>query len=138
MTARKPLSKSKVDNIGRAAAKLHHLLKELGHAKGLQQSAATMPDARDRLSRMRLTGIGRLVGYRNHLDQAGAGNEFQCQCCRLCELLGPQMLHQRWHCSDVTEESQSEQRGRRNAASRRARSPCAARRPGRSREINLV
>lgn len=50
MTARKPLSKSKVDNIGRAAAKLHHLLKELGHAKGLQQSAATMPDARDRLS----------------------------------------------------------------------------------------
>lgn len=50
MTARKTLSQAKVDNIGRAAAKLHRLLKELGHAKGLQQSAATMPDARDRLS----------------------------------------------------------------------------------------
>lgn len=50
MTARKTLSQTKVDNIGRAAAKLHRLLKELGHAKGLQQSAATMPDARDRLS----------------------------------------------------------------------------------------
>jgi chemotaxis protein CheZ len=50
MTARKSLSQAKVDNIGRAAAKLHRLLKELGHAKGLQQSAATMPDARDRLS----------------------------------------------------------------------------------------
>jgi chemotaxis protein CheZ len=50
MTAPKTLSETKVDNIGRAAAKLHRLLKELGHAKGLQQSAATMPDARDRLS----------------------------------------------------------------------------------------
>jgi chemotaxis protein CheZ len=50
MTARKTLSTAKVDNIGRAAARLHRLLKELGHAEGLQQSAATMPDARDRLS----------------------------------------------------------------------------------------
>lgn len=50
MTARKTLSQAKVDNIGRAAARLHRLLKELGHAEGLQQSAATMPDARDRLS----------------------------------------------------------------------------------------
>lgn len=53
MPARKQqhaLPQAKIDNIGRAAAKLHRLLKELGHAKGLQQSAATMPDARDRLS----------------------------------------------------------------------------------------
>lgn len=50
MTVHPPLSQTKVDNIGRAAAKLHRLLKELGHAEGLQQSAATMPDARDRLS----------------------------------------------------------------------------------------
>lgn len=50
MTAPKTLSPAKVDNIGRAAARLHRLLKELGHAQGLQQSAATMPDARDRLS----------------------------------------------------------------------------------------
>lgn len=53
MAARKPrptLSPAKVDNIGRAAARLHRLLKELGHAEGLQQTAATMPDARDRLS----------------------------------------------------------------------------------------
>lgn len=44
------LSKAEVGDIGRAAARLHRLLKELGHAKGLEQSAATMPDARDRLS----------------------------------------------------------------------------------------
>jgi len=44
------LSASKVEKIGKAAATLHRLLKELGHAKGLQQSAATMPDARERLS----------------------------------------------------------------------------------------
>lgn len=48
--SRPPLSQTKVDNIGHAAAKLHRLLKELGHARGLQQSAATMPDARNRLS----------------------------------------------------------------------------------------
>ena len=44
------LSPAKVENIGRAAARLHRLLKELGHVKGLQQSASTMPDARARLS----------------------------------------------------------------------------------------
>lgn len=44
------ISRQGVDDIGRAAARLHRLLKELGHVKGLQQSAATMPDARDRLS----------------------------------------------------------------------------------------
>lgn len=40
----------KVEKIGRAAARLHRLLKELGHTKGLQQSASTMPDARARLN----------------------------------------------------------------------------------------
>ncbi len=53
MTTRNPSSTSsqaKVEKIGRAAAQLHRLLKELGHAKGLQQSAATMPDARERLT----------------------------------------------------------------------------------------
>jgi len=44
------LSKAKVDKIASAASKLHGLLKELGHMKGLEQSAATMPDARQRLS----------------------------------------------------------------------------------------
>lgn len=44
------LSQAKVDKIGHAAAKLHRLLKELGHVKGLEQSASTMPDARERLS----------------------------------------------------------------------------------------
>jgi len=44
------LSKKKVEDIGHAVSKLHHLLKELGHVKGLQQSASTMPDARARLS----------------------------------------------------------------------------------------
>lgn len=46
----KKLSDKKVEDIGRAAARLHRLLKELGHAKGLQQSASTMPDARARLN----------------------------------------------------------------------------------------
>lgn len=41
---------AKVEKIGRATARLHRLLKELGHTRNLQQSAATMPDARDRLS----------------------------------------------------------------------------------------
>lgn len=53
MTARKTstkLSQKKIADIGRAAARLHNLLKELGHIKGLQQSASTMPDARMRLS----------------------------------------------------------------------------------------
>ncbi|GBG13942.1 chemotaxis protein CheZ [Novimethylophilus kurashikiensis] len=39
----------RVERIGRATARLHKLLKELGHTRTLQQSAATMPDARDRL-----------------------------------------------------------------------------------------
>ena len=43
-------SQAKVDKIGKATANLHRLLKELGHSKGLQQTAATMPDARERLS----------------------------------------------------------------------------------------
>ena len=53
MTMRKTstrLSQKKVEKIGRAAARLHCLLKELGHVKGLQQSASTMPDTRERLS----------------------------------------------------------------------------------------
>lgn len=53
MTTRKSrssLPQANIDRIGKAAATLHKLLKELGHAKGLQQSAATMPDARERLS----------------------------------------------------------------------------------------
>ncbi|OIQ82325.1 chemotaxis regulator CheZ [mine drainage metagenome] len=53
MTTRKKsagLSQSRVEKIGEAASTLHRLLKDLGHAKGLQQSAATMPDARERLS----------------------------------------------------------------------------------------
>jgi len=52
MTTRKSdpaLSAAKVEKIGKAAATLHKLLKELGHVKGLEQSAATMPDARERL-----------------------------------------------------------------------------------------
>jgi len=43
-------SDKKIEDIGRAAARLHRLLKEMGHVKGLQQSASTMPDARARLS----------------------------------------------------------------------------------------
>lgn len=52
MTTRKSrptISRARIEKIGKAAATLHQLLKELGHAKGLQQSAATMPDARERL-----------------------------------------------------------------------------------------
>lgn len=44
-----PLADPKVEKIGRATARLHRLLKELGHTRNLEQSAATMPDARDRL-----------------------------------------------------------------------------------------
>lgn len=40
----------RVETIGRAAARLHKLLKELGHANNLEKTASTMPDARDRLS----------------------------------------------------------------------------------------
>lgn len=46
---KKTLSDPRVERIGRATAKLHKLLKELGHTRNLQQTAATMPDARDRL-----------------------------------------------------------------------------------------
>lgn len=41
---------AKVEKIGRATARLHQLLKELGHTRNLEKTAATMPDARDRLS----------------------------------------------------------------------------------------
>jgi chemotaxis protein CheZ len=44
------LADVRVEKIGRATARLHRLLKELGHTRNLEQSAATMPDARDRLS----------------------------------------------------------------------------------------
>ena len=40
----------KVQKIGQATARLHSLLKDLGHSRSLEQSAATMTDARDRLS----------------------------------------------------------------------------------------
>ncbi len=56
MTAKPPrkkrevLPEAKVEKIGHAAARLHRLLKELGHTRNLEKSAATMPDARDRLS----------------------------------------------------------------------------------------
>jgi len=41
---------AKVEKIGQATARLHRLLKELGHTRSLEKSASTMPDARDRLS----------------------------------------------------------------------------------------
>lgn len=54
MSAAEPSSKlpseEKVKKIGQATARLHKLLKELGHTRRLEQTAATMPDARDRLS----------------------------------------------------------------------------------------
>ncbi len=40
----------RVEKIGQATARLHRILKELGHARELEKSASTMPDARDRLS----------------------------------------------------------------------------------------
>jgi chemotaxis protein CheZ len=39
-----------VKKIGQATARLHELLKNLGHSRSLEQTAATMTDARDRLS----------------------------------------------------------------------------------------
>ena len=39
-----------VKKIGLATARLHRILKELGHTRQLEQSASTMPDARERLS----------------------------------------------------------------------------------------
>lgn len=47
---RSALSDPRVETIGRATARLHQLLKELGHMRQLEQSASTMPDARERLS----------------------------------------------------------------------------------------
>lgn len=52
-TSRKKLASSpdaRVEKIGRAAARLHRLLKDLGYGRNLEKSAATMPDARERLS----------------------------------------------------------------------------------------
>jgi chemotaxis protein CheZ len=43
-------TKDKIEKIGLATARLHKLLKELGHTRNLEKTAATMPDARDRLS----------------------------------------------------------------------------------------
>lgn len=47
---RSALPDAKVEKIGVATARLHKLLKELGHTRNLEKSASTMPDARDRLS----------------------------------------------------------------------------------------
>lgn len=47
---RSALPEAKVEKIGIATARLHKLLKELGHTRNLEKSASTMPDARDRLS----------------------------------------------------------------------------------------
>lgn len=47
---KRPDSDGRVEKIGQATARLHKLLKELGHARNLEKSAATMPDARERLS----------------------------------------------------------------------------------------
>lgn len=41
---------ARVEKIGQATARLHRILKELGHTRDLEKSASTMPDARDRLS----------------------------------------------------------------------------------------
>lgn len=40
----------KIKKIGLATARLHRILKELGHTRHLEKSASTMPDARERLS----------------------------------------------------------------------------------------
>ncbi len=45
-----PLADDKIKKIGLATARLHKMLKELGHARSLEKTASTMPDARDRLS----------------------------------------------------------------------------------------
>lgn len=47
---RAALPDAQVREIGHAVAQMHRLLKELGHTRNLEKSAATMPDARDRLS----------------------------------------------------------------------------------------
>ncbi len=47
---RTTLTDARVEKIGLATAKLHRILKELGHTRLLEKSASTMPDARERLS----------------------------------------------------------------------------------------
>ena len=47
---RPTLPNAKVVKIGLATARLHSLLKELGHTRHLEKTASTMPDARERLS----------------------------------------------------------------------------------------
>jgi chemotaxis protein CheZ len=47
---RTPLPDAKVEKIALATAKLHRILKELGHTRNLEKTASTMPDARERLS----------------------------------------------------------------------------------------
>ncbi|HEY7986275.1 MAG TPA: protein phosphatase CheZ [Methylophilaceae bacterium] len=45
-----PIVDPTVKRIGEATARLHELLKNLGHSRNLEKTAATMTDARDRLS----------------------------------------------------------------------------------------
>jgi chemotaxis protein CheZ len=47
---RTPIPDERVEKIGRATARLHRILKDLGHTRHLERSASTMPDARERLS----------------------------------------------------------------------------------------
>lgn len=47
---RSALPDARVEKIGIATARLHRILKELGHTRHLEKSASTMPDARERLS----------------------------------------------------------------------------------------
>ena len=47
---RASLSDARVEKIGIATARLHRILKELGHTRSLEKTASTMPDARERLS----------------------------------------------------------------------------------------
>ena len=47
---RSSVSDVRVEKIGVATAKLHRILKELGHTRSLEKTASTMPDARERLS----------------------------------------------------------------------------------------
>ena len=47
---RTDLTDARVKKIGLATARLHRILKELGHTRRLEKTASTMPDARERLS----------------------------------------------------------------------------------------
>ena len=47
---RADLTDARVKKIGLATARLHRILKELGHTRRLEKTASTMPDARERLS----------------------------------------------------------------------------------------